>query len=201
MFHFPASPPAPYELRTRVTPHHGRRVPPFGNPRITARKPAPRGISQATASFIGPRCQGIHRTLITTNHNKHTTTNTRHPAPRPPPPPPHQGGRPNRRAHDRGAQGAPHPKNNKGTGRPANPTKKQRRQRPDGTDPPKRPAPQTDIIAMMLASTMQFTTNPPTTRPHPPQGGPGSGPGPTRAHRPRTRQHATPRIRDQNRTP
>ena len=65
MFHFPASPPAPYELQTRVTPHNGRRVPPFGNPRITARKPAPRGISQATASFIGPRCQGIHRTLKT----------------------------------------------------------------------------------------------------------------------------------------
>ena len=65
MFHFPASPPAPYDIQTRVTPHNGRRVPPFGNPRITARKPAPRGISQATASFIGPRCQGIHRTLKT----------------------------------------------------------------------------------------------------------------------------------------
>ena len=72
MFHFPASPPAPYELQTRVTPHNGRRVPPFGNPRITARKPAPRGISQATTSFIGPQCQGIHRTLITTNTHKHT---------------------------------------------------------------------------------------------------------------------------------
>ena len=54
MFHFPASPPAPYDIQTRVTPHNGRRVPPFGNPRITARKPAPRGISQATTSFIGP---------------------------------------------------------------------------------------------------------------------------------------------------
>ena len=74
MFHFPASPPAPYELQTRVTPHNGRRVPPFGNPRITARKPAPRGISQATASFIGPRCQGIHRTLIKTNNTQHNTT-------------------------------------------------------------------------------------------------------------------------------
>ena len=72
MFHFPASPPAPYDIQTRVTPHNGRRVPPFGNPRITARKPAPRGISQATTSFIGPRCQGIHRTLITTNTHKHT---------------------------------------------------------------------------------------------------------------------------------
>ena len=77
MFHFPASPPAPYDIQTRVTPHNGRRVPPFGNPRITARKPAPRGISQATASFIGPRCQGIHRTLIKTNNTQH---NTRHAA-------------------------------------------------------------------------------------------------------------------------
>ena len=72
MFHFPASPPAPYDIQTRVTPHNGRRVPPFGNPRITARKPAPRGISQATTSFIGPRCQGIHRTL----KNQRTAHNT-----------------------------------------------------------------------------------------------------------------------------
>ena len=78
MFHFPASPPAPYDIQTRVTPHNGRRVPPFGNPRITARKPAPRGISQATASFIGPRCQGIHRTLIKTNNTQqHNTRRTR----------------------------------------------------------------------------------------------------------------------------
>ena len=77
MFHFPASPPAPYHIQTRVTPHNGRRVPPFGNPRITARKPAPRGISQATASFIGPRCQGIHRTLKTNEpiNTQHTQTN------------------------------------------------------------------------------------------------------------------------------
>ena len=93
MFHFPASPPAPYELQTRVTPHNGRRVPPFGNPRITARKPAPRGISQATTSFIGPQCQGIHRTLITTNTHKqlnkhnHDTCGTRRPATTRPPPP------------------------------------------------------------------------------------------------------------------
>ena len=81
MFHFPASPPAPYDIQTRVTPHNGRRVPPFGNPRITARKPAPRGISQATASFIGPRCQGIHRTLIKTNNTQHTAHARRAPEP------------------------------------------------------------------------------------------------------------------------
>ena len=54
MFHFPASPPAPYTIQARVTPHNECRVPPFGHPRITARQPAPRGISQATTSFIGP---------------------------------------------------------------------------------------------------------------------------------------------------
>lgn len=54
MFHFPASPPAPYTIQARVTPHNECRVPPFGHPRITARQPAPRGLSQATTSFIGP---------------------------------------------------------------------------------------------------------------------------------------------------
>ena len=54
MFHFPASPPTPYTIQMQVTRHNSCRVPPFGNPRITARQPAPRGISQATTSFIGP---------------------------------------------------------------------------------------------------------------------------------------------------
>ena len=54
MFHFPASPPTPYELQAWVTGHDPGRVPPFGHPRITARQPAPRGLSQATTSFIGP---------------------------------------------------------------------------------------------------------------------------------------------------
>ena len=54
MFHFPASPPTPYTIQTQVTRHNSCRVPPFGNPRITARQPAPRGLSQATTSFIGP---------------------------------------------------------------------------------------------------------------------------------------------------
>ena len=52
-----------------MTPRDGRRVPPFGNPRIKARKTAPRGLSQSTTSFIGPWCQGIHRTPIKTTHN------------------------------------------------------------------------------------------------------------------------------------
>ena len=138
MFHFPASPPAPYELQTRVTPHDGRRVPPFGNPRITARKPAPRGISQATASFIGPRCQGIHRTLIKTNNTQqHNTRRTRD-------------------AHHTGAR------------RTTNQTKKTNKRATAQHNSRYRGRPQ------MLASTMQFTTNPPTT-PDPTQAGGAQG--------------------------
>jgi hypothetical protein len=33
----------------------------FGDPRIGARLPAPRGLSQVTTSFVGSWCQGIHR--------------------------------------------------------------------------------------------------------------------------------------------
>ena len=132
MFHFPASPPAPYELQTRVTPHNGRRVPPFGNPRITARKPAPRGISQATASFIGPRCQGIHRTLKTNE-----PINTQH-------------------------------------------TQVEPQQRQIAKQQQYR-------CSRPLCSSQPTRPQPPT----PPQGGGAGGPD-TRAHRPRTRQHATP---------
>ena len=39
-----------------------RWVSPFGNPRIEACLPAPRGLSQATTSFIASCRQGIHRT-------------------------------------------------------------------------------------------------------------------------------------------
>ena len=138
MFHFPASPPAPYDIQTRVTPHNGRRVPPFGNPRITARKPAPRGISQATASFIGPRCQGIHRTLIKTNNTQHNTTH---------------GARATRTTPARAARRTK--QENKQTG------DQQHNSRYRG-----RP--------QMLASTMQFTTNPPTT-PDPTQAGGAQG--------------------------
>src|SRR6516162_275114 len=61
MFHFPALPHAALCIQAAATAHDGRRVSPFGNPRITAWLPAPRGISQAPASFIGSWCQGIHR--------------------------------------------------------------------------------------------------------------------------------------------
>jgi hypothetical protein len=45
-------------------------VSPFGHPRITARLPAPRGLSQAPTSFIGSWCQGIHRVPLKTCHRK-----------------------------------------------------------------------------------------------------------------------------------
>lgn len=86
MFHFPTFPPHALYIQARVTRHHSCWVSPFGNPRITARLTAPRGISQPPTSFIGSWCQGIHRTLINT-YNKdarvhcavlkqHTTTGT-----------------------------------------------------------------------------------------------------------------------------
>jgi hypothetical protein len=66
MFHFPALPPAALCIQATATPHDGCRVSPFGNPRITARLPAPRGLSQAPTSFIGSWCQDIHRMLLET---------------------------------------------------------------------------------------------------------------------------------------
>jgi hypothetical protein len=70
MFHFPALPPTALCIQAGATPHDGCRVSPFGNPRITAWLPAPRGISQAPTSFLGSWCQGIHRVPLKTWHNK-----------------------------------------------------------------------------------------------------------------------------------
>src|SRR5689334_902334 len=66
MFHFPAFPPHTLYIQVRVTGHVSSRVSPFGHPRITARLPAPRGLSQAPTSFIGSWCQGIHRAPLKT---------------------------------------------------------------------------------------------------------------------------------------
>jgi hypothetical protein len=66
MFHFPALPPTALCIQAGATPHDRCRVSPFGNPRITARLPAPRGLSQAPTSFIGSWCQDIHRMLLKT---------------------------------------------------------------------------------------------------------------------------------------
>jgi hypothetical protein len=53
MFHFPALPPTTLYIQMAATPHDRCWVTPFGNPRINARLPTPRGISQAPTSFIG----------------------------------------------------------------------------------------------------------------------------------------------------
>ena len=45
-----------------VPAHDGRRVPPFGDPRIKAMLEAPLGLSHPQTSFIGTVCQGIHHT-------------------------------------------------------------------------------------------------------------------------------------------
>jgi hypothetical protein len=66
MFHFPALPPTALCIQAGATVHDDGRVSPFGNPRITARLPAPRGLSQAPTSFIGSWCQDIHRMLLET---------------------------------------------------------------------------------------------------------------------------------------
>jgi hypothetical protein len=64
MFQFPWFPLPVLCVQTGVTPHHGCRVSPFGHPRIIAWSAAPRGFSQPPTSFIGARCQGIHRWLF-----------------------------------------------------------------------------------------------------------------------------------------
>jgi hypothetical protein len=80
MFHFPAFPPHTLYIQMWVTGHVSSRVSPFGHPRITARLPAPRGLSQAPTSFIGSWCQGIHRMPLQTCHttNQLDTTHPTH---------------------------------------------------------------------------------------------------------------------------
>ena len=62
-FNSPRSLLLPYVFRQRspdITPVSFE-VSLFGDPRIEARLPAPRGLSQVTTSFVGSWCQGIHR--------------------------------------------------------------------------------------------------------------------------------------------
>ena len=66
MFHFPTFPPHTLYIQVWVTGHDSSRVSPFGNPWITARLPAPQGLSQVPTSFIGSLCLGIHRVPLTT---------------------------------------------------------------------------------------------------------------------------------------
>ena len=69
-FTSPRSPHHPIHVQMMVAQHNPGRVPPFGHPRIKARSPTPRGISQAATSFISSWCQGIHRMPHKTTHNK-----------------------------------------------------------------------------------------------------------------------------------
>src|SRR6478609_6194660 len=66
MFHFPTFPLLTLCVQVRVTGHDSCRVSPFGNPRITARLTAPRGLSRPPTSFIGSWCPGIHRAPLLT---------------------------------------------------------------------------------------------------------------------------------------
>jgi hypothetical protein len=61
MFQFAGLPPLTLCVQVRVPAHYHGWVSPFGNPRIKACSAAPRGLSQPSTSFIGSRCQGIHR--------------------------------------------------------------------------------------------------------------------------------------------
>ena len=63
MFHFPTFPPAALCVQAEVAGHDSGifRVSLFGDPRIRAWLPAPRGLSQVPTSFFGSWCLGIHR--------------------------------------------------------------------------------------------------------------------------------------------
>ena len=66
MFQFAGLPPLALCVQARVPAHYHGWVSPFGNPRIKAWSAAPRGLSQPPTSFIGSRCQGIHRVPLFT---------------------------------------------------------------------------------------------------------------------------------------
>jgi hypothetical protein len=66
MFQFAGLPPPTLCVQVGVPAHYHGWVSPFGNPRIKAWSAAPRGLSQPPTSFIGSRCQGIHRVPLFT---------------------------------------------------------------------------------------------------------------------------------------
>lgn len=107
-FTSPRSPHHPIHVQMMVAQHNPGRVPPFGHPRIKARSPTPRGISQAATSFISSWCQGIHRMPHKTTQQK-----TRPTSPPPqqqqqrttgPPRPPHPHHKPRARETTGGAR-------------------------------------------------------------------------------------------------
>jgi hypothetical protein len=66
MFQFPGFPATALCVQTALTGHDPGRVPPFGHPWIDGWLAPPQGLSQLPTSFIGSRCQGIHRVLFPT---------------------------------------------------------------------------------------------------------------------------------------
>ena len=60
MFQFPGFALLTLYIQVRVTGCDPSPVSRFGDPRIDARLPASRGLSQATTSFFASRCQDIH---------------------------------------------------------------------------------------------------------------------------------------------
>ena len=66
MFQFPGFPEPALCVQTGLTGHNPSRVSPFGDPWIVGWLTPPQGLSQPPTSFIGSRCQGIHRVLLFT---------------------------------------------------------------------------------------------------------------------------------------
>jgi hypothetical protein len=66
MFQFPGFPVPALCIQTGLTGHDPSRVSPFGDPRIDGWLTPPLGLSQSPTSFIGSRCQGIHRVPLST---------------------------------------------------------------------------------------------------------------------------------------
>ena len=66
MFQFRRFPLPTLYIQVEVAGHDSGifKVSLFGDPRIEARLPAPRGLSQVTTSFIGSWCLGIHRSHL-----------------------------------------------------------------------------------------------------------------------------------------
>ena len=66
MFQFPGFPAPALCVQAGLTGHDPSRVSPFGDPWIVGWLTPPQGLSQPPTSFIGSRCQGIHRVLFFT---------------------------------------------------------------------------------------------------------------------------------------
>jgi hypothetical protein len=66
MFQFPGFPTTALYIQAGLTGHDPSRVSPFGHRWIDGWLAPPQRLSQLPTSFIGSRCQGIHRVLFHT---------------------------------------------------------------------------------------------------------------------------------------